>query len=161
MELKKKWEAIMETRRRNMRRYIIAALAVIFTLAGAWWGFGSAPSFAGELKKTTFLVQGVTCGSCLSAIRGELFKKPGMVAMAADLNQGLLRIDHQPPLSEEAIVRTLADLGYPARAVPEGIELTGGEPMAKGCSGCGPNGCSATSSSWRELYRKIFGAQAR
>jgi len=145
----------------NVMKYLLGIVGLVGFLLFAWGGFGNVPSFAGELKKTTFLVQGVTCGSCLSAIRGELFKKPGMVAMVADLNQGLLRIDHQPPLSEEAIVRTLADLGYPARSMPEGIEPAGGEPMAKGCSGCGPNGCSATASSWRELYRKIFGGQAR
>lgn len=39
----------------------------------------------------------------------------------------------------------------------EQTEVTGGEPTAQACSGCGPNGCSATASSWGELRRKIFG----
>ena len=141
-----------------MRRYILGVLGLIGILATAWWGFADSSSFAGGVKSTTFLVQGVTCSSCLSAIRGELFKKEGMVAMAADLEQGLVRIDHRPPLSEDAIVRVLADLGYPAKNAGEQVASTGGEPMAKkGCSGCGPNGCSATSSSWRELFRKWGG----
>jgi copper chaperone CopZ len=149
----------METENRNIRRYIFGALAVIFILAGVWWGFGNAPSFAGGLKSTTFQVQRVTCGSCLSAIRGELFKKPGMVGMAADLEQGLLRVDHRSPLTEEAIVLALEDLGYPAKIATEPVDLPGDASVTGGCSGCGPNGCSATASSWRELSRKIFGGR--
>ena len=130
---------------------------MIGILACAWWGLGNVPSLAGERKSTTFLVQGVSCGSCLSAIRNELFKMPGMVALTADIEQGLLRIDHRPPLNEEAIVRTLADLGYPAKSLQEQVEPGAGKPMANGCSGCGPNGCSATAASWRDLFRKISG----
>jgi len=141
-----------------MRRYIIAALAVILILAGAWWGLGNSSSFAGKLESTTLLVPGISCGACLPPIREELFKQQGMVALAADLDQGLLRIDHRPPLSEETIVRVLGDLGYPAQAVPAQVAPAGGEVAAKGCSGCGPNGCSATASSWGELGRKIFGS---
>ncbi|OGR04744.1 MAG: hypothetical protein A2520_04105 [Deltaproteobacteria bacterium RIFOXYD12_FULL_53_23] len=138
-------------------KYLLRALGLVGLLVGTWWGFFAAPSFAGELKTTTFLVEGVSCGSCLSTIRGELFKKPGMVDFTADLEQGLLRIDHRPPLSEEAIVRTLADLGYPAKSVQNRVEPKPGKPVAKGCSGCGPNGCSVTTASWRDLFRKIFG----
>lgn len=125
-------------------------------LALAWWGLANSPFPAEGLKRTTLRVQGVSCGSCLSAIREELSKKPGMVALAADLGQGLLRIDHRPPLNEEAIVRVLADLGYPARPQGKQVGLTGGAPTVTGCSGCAQNACSATAASWRELYRKIF-----
>lgn len=147
----------MEIEKRNMRRYIFGALAVIFILAGGWWGLGNSPSFAGKLESTTLLVPGISCGACLPPIREELFKQQGMVDMAADLDRGLLRIDHRPPLSEEAIVRVLGDLGYPAKSVPEQVAPAGGEAAAKGCSGCGPNGCSATAASWGELCRKILG----
>lgn len=41
--------------------------------------------------------------------------------------------------------------------IQEQVGLPGKEPTAKACSGCGPNGCSATASSWDELRRKIFG----
>ena len=148
----------METRRRNMRRYIFAALAVILILAGAWWGLGNSYSFAGKLESTTLQVSGISCGACLPPIREELFKQQGMVAFAADLERGLLRIDHRPSLSEAAIVRVLGDLGYPAKAVPAQVAPAGGQAAAKGCSGCGPNGCSATAASWGELGRKIFGS---
>lgn len=148
----------MGARNGNVMRYIFGTLGLIGILAGIWWGFGNVPSRAGDLKSTTFLVQGVTCGSCLTTIRGELFNKPGMVGLAADLEQGILRVDHRPPLSEEAIVRALNDLGYPAKNAREQVGSPGGQPMAKkGCSGCGPNGCSATAASWRELFRKWGG----
>ncbi|HCC55027.1 MAG TPA: hypothetical protein DEQ20_08940 [Desulfobulbaceae bacterium] len=147
----------MDTKTGAIMKYLLRTLRVGCLLLVAWGGFGAAPSFAGDLKTTTFQVEGVSCGSCLSTIRGELFKKPGMVAFNADLAQGLLRIDHRPPLSEEAIVRTLADLGYPAKSVQAQVAPQAGKPAAKGCSGCGPNGCSATASSWRDLGRKIFG----
>lgn len=147
----------MGTKKGNMRRYIFGALAMIGILALAWGGFGNSPSLAESLKRTTFQVQGVSCGSCVSAIRDELFKKQGMVALTADIGQGLLRIDHRPPLNEEAIVQALGDFGYPAQPVREQVEKIGGAPMAKGCSGCGPNGCSATAASWRELFKKWGG----
>jgi copper chaperone CopZ len=141
----------------KMMKYLLGTLGLATLLVGVWWGFGTASSFTGGLKNTTFLVERVTCGSCVSAIRDELFKKPGMVGLTADLGQGLFRIEHRPPLNEEAIVRVLADLGYPAKSVREQVEKTGGTPMAKGCSGCGPNGCSATAASWRELFKKWGG----
>lgn len=147
----------METKKGNMRRYILGALAMIGILALAWWGFGNGLSLAGSLKRTTFQVQGISCGSCVSAIRDELFKKQGMVALTADIEQGLLRIDHRPPLNEEAIVQALGDFGYPAQPVREQVEKTGGAPMAKDCSGCGPNGCSATAASWQALFKKWGG----
>lgn len=150
----------MDGKTGNMMRYILGALGLIGILAWAWWGLGNIPFLAGELKRTTFLVQGVSCGSCVSAIRGELFKKPGMVALDADLAQGLVRINHRPPLTEEAIVRELAGLGYPAQPVGGQVAEIGGEPTATSCSGCGPSGCAATAASWRELFRKIFGGFA-
>ncbi|OGQ87869.1 MAG: hypothetical protein A2512_06865 [Deltaproteobacteria bacterium RIFOXYD12_FULL_56_24] len=149
----------METEKKNMRRYIFGTMAGILILAGGWWGLGNAPSFAGKLESTTFLVPGISCGACLPPIREELFKLQGMVDMQAELDRGLLRIDYRPPLSEEAIVLVLGDLGYPAKSVPEQGASAGGEAAVKGCSsGCGPNGCSATASSWGELCRKIFGS---
>lgn len=147
----------MGTKKGNMRRYLLGAVAMIGFLALAWWGFGNGPSLAGNLKRTTFQVQGVSCGSCVSSIRDELFKKQGMVALTADIEQGLLRIDHRPPLNEAAIVRALGDFGYPAQPVREQVGKTGGASMAKGCSGCGPNGCSATAASWQELFKKWGG----
>jgi len=147
----------MGTKIGNMRRYLLGASAMIGILALAWWGFGNGPSWAGNLKTTTVQVQGVSCGSCVSAIRDELFKKQGMVALTADLEQRLLRIDHRPSLNEEAIVQALGDFGYPAQPVRAQVEKISGESMAKGCSGCGPNGCSATAASWQELFKKWGG----
>ncbi len=150
----------MDTKTGAIMKYLLRTLSLACLLLVAGWGFGPVPSFAGDLKTTTFQVEGVSCGSCLSTIRGELFKKPGMVAFAADLEQGLLRIDHRPPLSEEAIVRTLVDLGYPAKSVQAQVGQQVKKPLTKGCSGCGPNGCSAAATSWRDLCRKIFGGYA-
>ncbi|MFA7383974.1 MAG: heavy metal-associated domain-containing protein [Desulfurivibrionaceae bacterium] len=147
----------METKKRNIKRYIFGTLAVLLILAWGWWGLGNSPSFAGKLESSTFQVVGISCSACLPPIREALFKQQGMVEMKADLDRGLLRIEHRPPLSEETIVRVLGDLGYPAKAVPEQVASAGGEAAAKGCSGCGPRGCSATAASWGELGRKIFG----
>ena len=141
----------------KMMKYLLGTLGLATLLVGVWWGFGTASSFTGGLKNTTFLVERVTCGSCVSAIRDELFKKPGMVGLTADIEQGLFRIEHRPPLNEGAIVRTLTDLGYPVKSVQEQVEPRAEKPMAKGCTGCGPNGCSATAASWRDLFRRIFG----
>jgi hypothetical protein len=140
----------------SVMKYSLGTLGLFGLLALAWWGFGNNSSFAGEVKSTAFQVQGITCSACLPPIRGELFKKPGMVAMTADLEQGVLRIDHRPPLSEEGIVRTLADLGYPAKPVQKGAAQAGNKPIAGGCSGCGPSGCAAAATSWRELFRKVW-----
>ncbi len=42
--------------------------------------------------------------------------------------------------------------------VRERIDLTGGEPMAKGCSDCEQNVCPATAAAWRELFTKYLAA---
>ncbi|HIJ90205.1 MAG: heavy-metal-associated domain-containing protein [Desulfobulbaceae bacterium] len=151
----------MGARTGSMMGYFFRSLGMIAILTPLFLGLGNASSFAERLKSTTFLVRGISCDSCLSAIGGELFKKEGMVALAADLNRGLLRIDHRPPLSEEVIVRVLSDLGYPAKLMRGRVEITGGESVAQGCSSCDQQVCSATAASWRELFRRIFGGNDR
>jgi len=47
----------MGIRNGNVRRYILGALGVIAILAWAWWMFGSAPYFAGNLKSKTLLAR--------------------------------------------------------------------------------------------------------
>ena len=150
----------MSVRTGSAMRYFLRGLVVINILAWALWGFGNTPSFAATMKSTTFQVQGMSCGSCLSTIRSELFKKQGMVDVTANLEQGLLRIDHRPPLNEESIVRVLGEIGYPAKSVKEPVNVKGGNTTTRGCSGCDSNGCSATAASWRELFRKLFGSGA-
>ena len=138
---------------------VLGACGVLGILAWGVWSFGNVPFFVGNQTRSTFLVQGVSRGSCLATIRSELFKRQGMVAMEANFEKRLLRIDHQPPLSEGDIVRTLSDLGYPAQSVSGRLAQTGGEAITKPCLGgyCDQNLCPATAASWRELFRKWFG----
>lgn len=150
----------MSVRTGGMMRHFLKGLTAIIIFAWVLWDSGSAPSFASSLKSTTFRVQGMSCGTCLSAIRSELYKKQGMVDLAADLELGLLRIDHRPPMNEEAIVRALGAIGYPAKVMKEPVDVRGGNTTTRGCSGCDSNGCSATAASWRELFRKLFGSGA-
>ncbi|MBU2537188.1 MAG: heavy-metal-associated domain-containing protein [Proteobacteria bacterium] len=150
----------MSVRKGSMMRCFFKVLAVSGILACVLWGSGNTPSFADTLKSTTFQVQGMSCGSCLSTIRSELFKKQGMVDLSVNLEQGLLRVDHRPPLNEESIVRVLGEIGYPAKSVKESVNVKGGNTTTRPCSGCDSNGCSATAASWRELFRKLFGSGA-
>jgi len=134
-----------------------SGLAIVLLAAGWFWLSLDQAAVAADSKTTVFQVQGMTCGSCVMAIKAELAKKPGMIAMEADLERGLVRVEHAPPLNGESIAQSISRLGYPARVLPEGAAMAEPGGSMRNCgNSCGTKGCGAVVSSWRELFRKIF-----
>lgn len=113
---------------------------------------------AAEISRTKLKVENLSCSSCLYAINSELQQQEGMVAMDADLGQGLVVVDHVAPLDREKIATVITNLGYPA-TVLESVVLTEEEQKEKklaqgpGAAGCR---CSASGASWRQLYDKYL-----
>lgn len=134
----------------GLRELVVQIILVaVFVLS-----FTAVKAEAGR-KTTTFQVQGMTCGSCLGAIRAELGPKKGITGMTADLERGLVTVEYPQNINEEEIARIISQLGYPARVLREGNGQT--EAPAKRCGkDCNMKGCAASASSWRDLYRKIF-----
>ena len=122
-----------------------------------------------DTTRSTFKVENLSCGSCLSKINYQLQGLDGMVSMDADLWKGLVMVDHKEPLTGEEIASIISDLGYPATLLDESeaAELNQ-EPedqgqnqnyAKSGCGGCGSRGggCAGSSSTWKQLYKQYSG----
>lgn len=114
---------------------------------------------AAEVSRTRLKVENLSCSSCLYAINDELQKEEGMVAMDADLRQGLVTVDHAPPLDSERIAGVISNLGYPATVLESAAlaeeqlkqdQVARAPGAAAGCS------CSASGFAWKQLYEKYF-----
>lgn len=128
--------------------------SVIILLAVFAFSYMDVKAEAGG-KISTFQVQGMTCGSCLGTIKAELSLKKGVSGVTADIERGLVTVEHPQNISEEEIARIISQLGYPARVLRGGNGQV--EAPAKRCGmDCNTKGCAASASSWRDLYRKIF-----
>ncbi len=80
---------------KNKARTIIVLFLFTFSLA--------AISFADQVKRSSFLVEKLSCGSCLSSIEQELKALDGTLGMEGDIRLGMVVVDHQTRLSEEEI----------------------------------------------------------
>jgi copper chaperone len=58
----------------------------------------------------TYVVPGVTCGHCKSAIESEVAKVPGVERVEVDIESKRAVIDGTAP--EEAVVAAIAEAGY-------------------------------------------------
>lgn len=124
-----------------------------------------------DTTRSTFKVENLSCGSCLSKISYELKGYEGMVGMDADLWKGLVMVDHQEPLSGEEIASVITNLGYPATLLDEAeVAELNQDPQDQaqtqnnagygGCGGCGSRGgggCGGSSSAWKQFYQKYRG----
>jgi copper chaperone len=62
----------------------------------------------------TYSVTGMTCGHCVSAVRGEIGALPGVSDVAVDLDAGgasTVRVTSDTPLSDEQIAVALDEAG--------------------------------------------------
>jgi len=126
----------------------------------------TADAAAAAVDRTSLRVQNLTCSACLTRIAAGLKAVVGVKGMRADLEQGLLAVDHETAVPAEKIAATITALGYPAQiilsaptapATASAFQNSGG--------GCCPNDaagpCRAASASWRELFRRYFGKKNR
>jgi len=66
------------------------------------------------VHRSNFLVNNLSCTSCLATIEAELKGMPGALGMDADIRAGRVTVDHLSTLNSEKIAATISGLGYPA-----------------------------------------------
>jgi len=114
---------------------------------------------AATVQRSNFIVNNLTCTSCLATIEAELKGVPGTLGMDADLRSGRVTVDHLSTLNYEQIATTISGLGYPATmewtaTLPEQYtnKFAQQSRYRSGCSsgGCGSSGgLGASPTAWK------------
>ncbi len=126
----------------NKNKKIIAALSAL--LLGLLFAFQANST---TVQRSSFIVDNLSCTSCLANIEAKLKSVPGTLGMDADLRSGRVTVDHLSTLDDEQIAATISKLGYPATAdwtatVPEQStrRFTRQSSFSTGCGGSGGSG---------------------
>lgn len=64
------------------------------------------------MASTTYRVQGMTCGHCVSAVRSEIEQIPGVSDVTVELASGLVTIVADEPIDEAAVHAAVDEAGY-------------------------------------------------
>jgi copper chaperone CopZ len=141
-------------REMNQNKKIITALSTL--LLGLIFAFQANST---TVQRSNFIVDNLSCTSCLATIETELKGVPGTLGMDADIRSGRVTVDHLSTLDDEQIAATISKLGYPATVdwtatVPEQNtrRFTRQSSFGSGCSsgGCGSSGGSgAGPTAWK------------
>ena len=138
----------------NKNKKIITALGSLllsFFLVGY--------AYAAGVQRSNFIVENLSCTSCLATIEAELKGVTGVLGMDADLRRGRVTVDHLSSVDYEQIAANISNLGYPTRVdwtatVPEksSNKFAGKSNYSSGCSsgGCGVSGgAGAEQTAWK------------
>lgn len=138
----------------NQKNKIIAALSILLLSL-----YSSVYANTETVQRSNFIVENLSCTSCLATIEAELKGMPGALGMDADLRAGRVTVDHMSSLNYEQIAASISKLGYPARVdwtatVPNQYTKKFAEQGSyrSGCSsgGCGVSGGAGTGQTvWR------------
>jgi copper ion binding protein len=83
---------------------------------------------------TTYQVEGMTCGHCVSSVSGEVGKVPGVSGVEVDLASGAVTVTSAAPLDRAVVAAAVTEAGYELAGKVESL------PQA-GASCCGSGGC--------------------
>ncbi|MER5455655.1 cation transporter [Micromonospora sp. NPDC002389] len=61
---------------------------------------------------TTYQVQGMTCGHCVSAVSAEVGAIPGVDEVQVDLASGQVTVSSEQPLDPAAVRAAVDEAGY-------------------------------------------------
>ncbi len=64
------------------------------------------------MTNTTYTVQGMTCGHCVSAVSAEVGALPGVSNVEVDLATGIVRVTSEMPLDTVAVRAAVDEAGY-------------------------------------------------
>jgi len=64
------------------------------------------------MSTTTWTVQGMTCGHCVSAVTEEISAIPGVSGVAVDLATGLVTVTADADPSADAVAAAVDEAGY-------------------------------------------------
>ncbi|MFC1843220.1 heavy-metal-associated domain-containing protein [Thermodesulfobacteriota bacterium] len=126
----------------NLKRSVIA-LTILFVAVLLVSG-----AQAAGVQRSSYIVNNLSCSSCLATIEAELKGLSGTIGMDANLQQGRVIVDHQPELDSEKIALVITNAGYPAEVdwtatVPD-QNVTRYSQRSKYSSGCSSGGCGSS-----------------
>ncbi|MFE9202810.1 heavy-metal-associated domain-containing protein [Micromonospora sp. NPDC007230] len=61
---------------------------------------------------TTYQVQGMTCGHCVSSVSTEVSAIPGVTDVQVDLASGQVTVTSESPLATDAVRAAVDEAGY-------------------------------------------------
>ena len=64
------------------------------------------------MTTTTYSVNGMTCGHCVSAVTEEVTQVPGVTGVEVDLASGGLTVSSEAPVDEDAVRAAVEEAGY-------------------------------------------------
>ncbi|NRQ31528.1 heavy-metal-associated domain-containing protein [Nonomuraea sp. NN258] len=86
---------------------------------------------------TTYQVEGMTCGHCVSSVTAEVSKVAGVSGVQVDLAAKAVTVTSAAPLDDALINAAVLEAGYEPAGRTPGVQLL---PQAAG-SCCGSGGC--------------------
>lgn len=65
------------------------------------------------MNETTITVKGMTCGGCVQSVENGLSRLPGVSEVRVDLASGHVKIRHESPVIDRAVIAAAVDqLGF-------------------------------------------------
>jgi len=61
---------------------------------------------------STFQVQGMSCGHCVSSVRSEVSAIDGVTAVEVDLASGQVTVTSDTPIDPDAVTAAVEEAGY-------------------------------------------------
>lgn len=83
---------------------------------------------------TTYKVDGMTCGHCVSTVKGAVGAVRGTKEVEVDLAAGTVTITGTP--SDHDVVRAISQAGYAVAPVGSGPPADRDLPLTEGAGGC-------------------------
>lgn len=65
------------------------------------------------MTTVTYQVPNISCMHCVHTIKTEIEDLPGVKSVEANQATKLVKIDFEPPATDEKIKQTLAEINYP------------------------------------------------
>lgn len=138
---------------------LLIVLAIVFCLVIVSGIVIAGKTENGSLERAVLKVDNLSCGGCFTTINKSLNSLEGFSGFGANLLRRLVAVDFIPPLTSEAIAKTITDSGYPAT-----IESISGitekesfvyiqkkRDLYSGNNGLGQGSCCSTGSSVQTL----------
>ena len=64
------------------------------------------------MTRTDYIVSGMTCGHCASAVTEEISKITSVTGVDVDVASGQVRVTSTEPLSDQAVAAAVDEAGY-------------------------------------------------
>ncbi|CAE6447819.1 unnamed protein product [Rhizoctonia solani] len=79
----------------------------------------------GEVVKSEFRVEGMTCGACVKSIEGGLVSQPGILSIQVALLAERAVVEYDPVLwTDDKIAEEISDMGFDATVIPASATST-------------------------------------